>query len=297
MKNIFITGDTGFVGRNILTQFSDQYTFTKYDRKNIDLTNIDIVLHLAGKAHDFDNSDNFEYYNSNTELTKKIFDSFLESNAKTFITLSSVKAVADSVDIELTEQDKPNPKTHYGKSKLLSEQYILSRKLISDKRFFILRPCMIHGLGNKGNMNTLFEFVKIGLPWPLGSFDNKRSFCSIGNLCFVLNELILNENIQSGIYNIADDDPISTNHIIKLISSVMNKNQKIFSISPKFIKLCARIGDFLYLPFNTIMLNKLTQNYIVSNKKIKNAIKKNLPIKSEDGLLMTFYSFYKNNYQ
>jgi nucleoside-diphosphate-sugar epimerase len=293
MKNIFITGHTGFVGKNILTQLSNKYKFFKYDRKNINLNNIDIVLHFAGKAHDFDNNNDSEFYNSNTELTKLIFDSFIESNAKIFITLSSVKAVADSVEFELTEQDIPNPKTNYGKSKLLSEQYILSKKLEGDKRFFILRPCMIHGIGNKGNMNALFKIVKIGLPWPLGSFDNKRSFCSIGNLIFVLNELILNENIQSGIYNIADDEPISTNQIIKLISLVIERNKKIISISPKFIKLFARFGDFLNLPFNTIILNKLTQNYVVSNKKIKNAINKNLPIKSEDGLLMTFNSFYK----
>jgi nucleoside-diphosphate-sugar epimerase len=294
MKYIYITGETGFVGRNILSHFSNQYTFIKYDRKNINLTNIDIVLHFAGKAHDFDNKNDIEFYKSNTNLTNLIFDSFLESNAKVFITLSSVKAVADSVEFELTEKNIPYPKTHYGKSKLLSEQYILSKKINKDKRFYILRPCMIHGIGNKGNLNALFEIVKHGIPWPLGSFENKRSFCSIGNLCFIINELITNENIQSGIYNIADDEPISTNHIIKLMSSVLNKNHKVISISPKLIKLTARLGDFLHLPFNTIILNKLTQNYVVSNRKIKTAINKNLPIKTEDGLIMTFKSFLFN---
>jgi nucleoside-diphosphate-sugar epimerase len=294
MKYIYITGETGFVGRNILSHFSNQYTFIKYDRKIINLTNIDIVLHFAGKAHDFDNNNDLDFYKSNTNLTNLIFDSFLESNAKVFITLSSVKAVADSVDFELTEKNIPYPKTHYGKSKLLSEQYILSKKINTDKRFYILRPCMIHGIGNKGNLNALFEIVKHGIPWPLGSFENKRSFCSIGNLCFIINELILNENIQSGIYNIADDETISTNQIIKLMSSVLNKNHKVIAISPKLIKLIARLGDFLHLPFNTIILNKLTQNYVVSNKKIKTAINKNLPIKTKDGLIITFNSFLFN---
>ena len=100
-----------------------------------------------------------EYYEINTELTKNIFDSFLISDAKVFITLSSVKAVADSVNDILTEDHISDPKTHYGKSKLLAEQYILSKKIPSGKRVYILRPCMIHGPGNKGNLNILYKIV------------------------------------------------------------------------------------------------------------------------------------------
>ncbi|MGK4422647.1 hypothetical protein ACSLVQ_30785, partial [Klebsiella pneumoniae] len=72
--------------------------------------------------------------------------------------------------------------THYGKSKLLSEQFILSQDIPKGKRVYILRPCMIHGPNNKGNLNLLYEIVKKRIPWPLGMFKNKRSFCSIDNL-------------------------------------------------------------------------------------------------------------------
>ncbi len=293
MRNIFITGATGFVGKNIINQYSSQFQFFYYDRKNIDLSNIDIVLHLAGKAHDFDNNNESDYYTSNTDLTNKIFDLFLLSTAKIFITLSSVKAVADSVEIELTEQQNPSPCTHYGKSKLLAEKYILSKKILPEKRFYILRPCMIHGPGNKGNLNSLFKIINLGIPWPLGAFENQRSYCSIDNLSFILNELFQNDSIPSGIYNIADDTPISTNQIVKMISEVVNKNHNILFIPPKIIFYLARIGDILNLPFNTMRLKKLTENYVVSNIKIKTAINKKLPISSEVGLLNTFKSFYK----
>ena len=187
MKSLFITGSTGFVGKNIIKYFNSKfeiYKFSKNEKINI---NQEIVLHFAGKAHDLKNTANAEeYYIINTELTKQVFDNFLESKAKVFITLSSVKAVADDLKCVLSEEYLPNPITHYGKSKLLAEQYILSSQIPKWKRVYILRPCLIHGPGNKGNLNLLYKIVSKGLPWPLGAFENKRSFCSIQNLCFVI---------------------------------------------------------------------------------------------------------------
>jgi nucleoside-diphosphate-sugar epimerase len=208
--------------------------------------------------------------------------------------MSSVKAVADEIDVELTEEHIPNPITHYGKSKLLAEQYILSKTIPDGKRVYILRPCMIHGPGNKGNLNLLYNIVRKGFPWPLGTFDNKRSFCSIDNLCFVINELIQNDQIPSGIYNIADDEALSTNELIKLISESEGKKAIIWNIPKIFIKFFFLFGDIFHLPFNTERLNKITQNYVVSNDKIKIEINKCLPINSKEGLLKTF-NFFKNN--
>ena len=203
MKKIFITGSTGFVGRYFIKYFNEKFDFYNFSKNEEIKIQHDIVLHFAGKAHDLVNTINFQdYYIVNTELTKVIFNNFLESNAKVFITLSSVKAAADILDTVLTEDILPNPITHYGKSKLLAEDYVLSKVIPDGKRVYILRPCMIHGPGNKGNLNLLFKLISKGFPWPLGSFDNKRSFCSIDNLCFIINELIENNQIQSGIYNI-----------------------------------------------------------------------------------------------
>ncbi len=292
MKSIFITGSTGFVGSNIIQYFNPEfefYIFSKSEEINI---NQEVVLHLAGKAHDLKNASSVqEYYDVNTELTKEVFNNFLQSDAKVFITLSSVKAAADELNEELTEEFFPNPITHYGKSKLLAEQYILSKIIPEGKRVYILRPCMIHGPGNKGNLNLLYNIVSKGLPWPLGRFENKRSFCSINNLCFIINDLIQNDQIPSGIYNIADDDPLSTNELIKLISECQNKNYNIWNVPKFLINTFAKIGDILKLPFNSERLVKLTETYIVSNSKIKNTINKPLPLSSRDGLKTTLNSF------
>lgn len=293
MKNrIFITGSSGFVGINLIKYLGSTYDVEKYFRGSPFKLDHEIIIHLAGKAHDIKNtSKSEEYYQVNTYLSQKVFDAFLASDAKLFITLSSVKAVADKVIGELTEAHISNPITHYGKSKLLAEQYILSKGIPEGKRVFILRPCMIHGPGNKGNLNLLYKLVSKGIPWPLGTFDNKRSFCSIDNLLFIIKELIEREDIPSGIYNVADDEPLSTNKLISLIADSKSKKPIICNISKGLIKLMAKIGDFLKLPLNTERLHKLTDSYVVSNKKIKEAIGKPLPVSSREGLLKTFISF------
>jgi nucleoside-diphosphate-sugar epimerase len=218
LKNkIFITGSTGFVGINLIKYLETTYDLEKFLKNSIINIDHEIIIHLAGKAHDLKNVTSAEeYYEVNTQLTKKIYDSFLASNAKVFISMSSVKAVADKIHGELTEQHIPNPITHYGKSKLLAEEYILSKEIPKDKRVYILRPCMIHGPGNKGNLNLLYKLVSKGIPWPLGAFENKRSFCSIDNLMFIIKELIEREDIPSGVYNIADDEALSTNDVISI---------------------------------------------------------------------------------
>ena len=294
---ITITGSTGFVGANLhgyLKSFHELHSISvRYQpNQNFDLTT-DAIIHLAGKAHDLKKvSSPQDYYEANFELTKQLFDSFLVSNASIFIFMSSVKAVADDVFGVLDENTIPNPKTHYGISKFQAENYILNQQLPAGKRVYILRPCMIHGLGNKGNLNLLYKLVSKNIPWPLGAFENKRSFLSIENLCFVIQELLNRNDIPSGIYNVADDKPLSTNELMALISKSQNKLPKTLAIPKKLISLLAKIGDILHLPLNSERLQKLTDSYLVSNYKIVKAMGKPFPISAEEGFKKTFQSFH-----
>jgi nucleoside-diphosphate-sugar epimerase len=292
---IFLTGASGFVGNSIKKYLCNTIEYTIFKREQNIVIKEDIVLHFAGKAHDIKNTSKTEdYYKINTELTQKIFDAFLDSDAKVFIVSSSVKAVADELNIELTENHLPNPITHYGKSKLLAEQYILSKEIPKDKRVYILRPTMIHGPGNKGNLNLLYKLVSKGIPWPLGAFENNRSFCSIENLMFIINELIERDDILSGVYNVSDDDTLSTNDLITMLAKFQNRKAKIWKVSKRLVQALAKIGDILRLPLTTERLQKLTESYVVSNHKIKSAIGKDLPVSAKTGLLKTFKSFHIN---
>ncbi len=290
--SIYLTGASGFIGKNLVSYFGNKVQIKKHVRGSEFLIKQKVVIHLAGKAHDLKNISKIEeYYKVNTDLTREIFDSFLKSDSIVFITLSSVKAVSDNVVGVLNEEYEPDPKTHYGKSKLLAENYILSKKIPKDKRVYILRPCMIHGPYNKGNLSLLYKLCSKKIPWILGSFKNKRSYCCIDNLLFIINELINNNKIPSGIYNVSDNEYLSTNEIISLISDSNNHKPFIINLSPLIIKFIARIGDVIPLPLNSERLKKLTESYMVSNKKLKKYIKKKLPLTSKEGMLKTFKSF------
>lgn len=296
-RRVIITGAFGFVGQNLqeylkssceLKPLSVRYqSGQKFDLEG------DAIIHLAGKAHDLKKvSVPQDYYEANSELTKQLFDAFLDSEASVFIFMSTVKAVADTVEGILSEDEVPNPKTHYGIAKQQAEQYILSKKLPTGKRVYILRPCMIHGPGNKGNLNLLYQLVAKGLPWPLGAFENQRSFLSIENLCFVIQELLQNEIIPSGVYNVADDEFLSTNELIELLGDCLGKRNSILKIPVSLIKKIASVGDVLKLPLNSERLQKLTENYMVSNEKIKSVLGiEKLPYSAQQGLEKTIKSF------
>ena len=292
--SLYLTGSSGFVGVNVLRYFKNAFLIKKYKRGEKIVINQDIVIHLAARSVDSKKTKNSQkYYDVNTNFTKKVFDAFLKSNAHTFIMFSSVKAVANKSKVKLTESSKPNPTSDYGKSKLLAEQYINSKKNQHQKRVYILRPCLIHGPGNKGNLNLLFKLVSNGIPWPLGSFNNRRSFCSIENLLFVVKELISRDDIPSDTYNISDDEAISTNNVILLIAKSLNKKPRILKLPKRLITFFFKIGDKLSISFNLDYLSKLTDSYVICNKKINNVIGKRFPISTKEGLLNTFIYFKK----
>lgn len=313
---ILITGIHGFVGSNIVAALKAEHTiygldivsphkdgvqqtFSWDDLDNGGIPEVDAIIHLAGKAHDTKNKSAADiYFKVNTDLTKKIFDYFsAHRSVRKFVFFSSVKAAVDKVpgDI-LTEDVTPSPVGPYGESKVLAEKYIQEKIARNSAEYegrnvIILRPCMIHGPGNKGNLNLLYGFVKKGLPWPLGAFDNRRTFTSVDNLTFVISG-ILSNNIETGIYNMADDVALSTNELIGVMCNAMGKNARIWNLSKGLINFFARVGDFLHLPLNTFRLTKLTENYVVSNAKIKQALGiDKMPVDARAGLTQTIRSF------
>jgi nucleoside-diphosphate-sugar epimerase len=320
--NILITGIHGFVGSNLVSYLKDKHTIfgldivaptkdgvkktfawkdlendhTSSSAEEGKLPHFDIVIHLAGKAHDTKNEAKADvYFAVNTELTKKIYDYALSHDVKKFIFFSSVKAAADSVENEiLTEDVIPSPKGPYGESKIAAENYILSLEEQREKTgmsTYIMRPSMIHGPGNKGNLNLLYNVVSKGIPWPLGAYENKRSFTSIDNLCFVIEKLIAMP-VENGIYHISDDEALSTNELIKIICKALGKKANILNLPCSIMNGLAKIGGCLHLPLNPERLQKLTENYVVSNIKIKQAIGiDTMPVRAYDGLFKTIKSF------
>lgn len=306
---ILITGVHGFVGSNLveyLKTYNEIYgldivspekdgivkTFSWEDLDAGNIPAIDAIIHLAGKAHDTKNKSAADvYFKVNTGLTQKIFDYFMASGAKKFVFFSTAKAAADRVDGVLTEDVVPTPVGPYGESKIKAEEYILGHDLPNDKQVYIFRPCMIHGPGNKGNLNLLYSVVRKGIPWPLGAFENRRTFTSIENICFAVNG-VLTKDVPSGIYNMGDDEALSTNELIEEICKSLNKKAHIWRLPKGLMTGIAKIGGWLHLPLNPDRLQKLTENYVSSNAKIKAALGVDrMPVDAREGLQTTLESF------
>jgi nucleoside-diphosphate-sugar epimerase len=305
---ILITGVHGFVGSNLVAALSGRHTIYGLDivsplKEGVSCTyswddldagrvpEVDAIIHLAGKAHDTKNQAAAEvYFKVNTGLTQKIYDYFLRSSARKFIFFSTAKAAADKVVGVLTEDVVPAPVGPYGESKIKAEKYILAHP-DPEKQVYILRPCMIHGPGNKGNLNLLYSVVSKGIPWPLGAFENRRTFTSIDNLSFVISGL-LDKDVPSGIYNMGDDEALSTNELIQVICESLGKKAQIWKLPKGLMTGVARVGGWLHLPLDPDRLRKLTENYISSNAKIKKALGvERMPVEAREGLRRTLESF------
>ena len=255
------------------------------------------------------------YFKVNTGLTQKIFDYFLaHESIKKFVFFSTAKAAADKVDGVLTEDVVPTPVGPYGESKIAAEKYILEKfkdyslklkdsskvdgekvenlnSTLPAKQVYIFRPCMIHGPGNKGNLNLLYNMVRKGIPWPLGAFENRRTFTSVENVCFAVNG-VLTKDVPSGIYNMGDDEALSTNELIEEICKSLGKKAHIWKLPKGLMNGVAKIGDWLHLPLNSLRMQKLTENYISSNAKIKAALGvEKMPVDAREGLKVTLDSF------
>ncbi|MFV0141769.1 NAD-dependent epimerase/dehydratase family protein [Empedobacter falsenii] len=295
---VTITGASGFVGQNLSFFLKEKKIEVeglslRGDWKNKYNPSVDAIIHLAGKAHDLENtSEEAEYFKINRDLTIQLFQEFLKSQAKDFFYFSSVKAVADTFNEVVKEEIQPNPLTPYGISKFEAERYLLAQPLPEGKRLFIIRPCMIHGPGNKGNLNLLYKVVEKGIPWPLSAFENNRSFLSIDNLSYLVHKMLTNQTLPSGIYNFADDQSLSTNQLIVAINKALGRQAKFLPIPKGFIETIAKCGDMINFPLNSERVKKLTENYVVSNQKIKTALNiKQLPLSAEEGIIKTIKSF------
>jgi nucleoside-diphosphate-sugar epimerase len=108
---------------------------------------------------------------------------------------------------------------------------------------------------------------------------------------FIIKELVERDDIPSGVYNVADDEALSTNSVISILAESQNRKARIWKVSEGLIQLVAKIGDVLRLPLTTERLQKLTESYVVSNQKLKKYIGKPFPVTARDGLLKTFQSF------
>ena len=280
-----ITGASGFVGSHLLKCLHGECIPQSITHNESFSVEADVVIHLAGIAHSRNSALSYADYTSvNKDLAIKAFDAFLASSARKFILISSVKAVSDDYEAIVTESTAEHPTTYYGMSKLEADRYLFSKNLPSGKSLFILRPALITGPGVKGNLRSLYNFSKRPFGWIFAAINNKRSYCNIKNLSFVIQEIIDRDDIDSGIYLVADDQPLSTGEIVLLFSKAQMQSWFFLTFTTRVLKFI--YSAMKYLPFRSVVnrFATLTADYLVGNKKIVQALGKPLPYSSIDGI-------------
>lgn len=272
MKKILISGSSGFIGSRIISKLNNEFIFKILKRDNLNEYNFDdfdVIMHLAGIAHDLSNKYEYkDYHESNFVLTKKIFDKFINSKASKFIFFSSIKVFEEVVN--LNEKTKLKPSSDYGKTKKLAEDYIIENSK-KNKRIYILRPALVYGKNNKGNLDLLIKYSSMKIPWIFGNFKNSRTFCSIEMIIFCVKELILRK-IDSDQFIISDNNSISLERLYTIICQSRNIKPRFVKIPKSLFKIVVLISDIIGFGLTQSKFKKITTSLLIDNSKLKSKI-------------------------
>lgn len=250
-----------------------------------DLENLSIpgthYLHLAGLAHDFRHASAEQtrrYFQINQGLTERLFDHFLQSStAKVFVYVSSIHAVNDTnaSDVPLDEESLTEPRRPYGTSKLAAEEYIRTHWPEVEhlgKRVYILRPSLLFSADGKGNIRRMARFVKSGLPWPFKNLNPPISICTFPTLLVTLNAALKGILIP-GTYHVCDSLPSSAIDMLTRLAKVQQRSEpKMLDLPIPLLRVLAKIGSLLHLPYNMTTFTTLSSARISSNRKLCEAL-------------------------
>lgn len=254
MKKILITGAGSYIGTSF-AKYMQKYEGYEIDTVDMidgswrqkDFSLYDVVFHVAGIAHQKETKENAHlYYEVNKDLAIETAKKAKESGIKQFVLLSSMSVFGINKGI-ITQSTKPNPKSNYGKSKLLADIEIEKN---ADEAFkvAILRPPMVYGDGCKGNYQRL---KKLALKTPVfPDISNKRSMIHIDKLCQYVKTYI--DNSETGVFYPQDDTYVCTAEMVKKIADENGKKihfTKIFNPLIKIMKIDTVdkvFGDLIY---------------------------------------------------
>jgi nucleoside-diphosphate-sugar epimerase len=268
---IVVTGATGFIGRHVVESLALERTPVRAvtrraavfpagvgvsvikdlsDREALRraVTGASAVIHLAGRAHarrEAHADASSECRRINVDGTAVLLEECAAAGIRKFVFASSVKAVASQSDVALTADTPPMPGDAYGESKLEAERLIkvvAAREGISAA---LLRLPVVYGAGMKANMAALFKAVDRGLPLPLASVSNRRSFAYVGNVVGALKALVDAPIDGSRVAYVSDESDLSTPGLIREIGVALGRKPRLVPMPVGLLSGAGRIGGLL----------------------------------------------------
>ncbi len=280
---ILLTGASGFLGDNIYPILSHKYTIdtlglSAKDTYNIDLsknipdfiTQYDIILHAAGKAHVNLNNlkENTEFFLVNLEGTKNLLKGLEKSGKlpKSIIFISTVAVYGVESGINITEEHALAGTSPYAVSKIQAEAYLIDWCSKNNVTLGILRPSLIAGKNPPGNLGVMINGIKNGKYFRIGNGSARKSILMAEDIARIIPKLAN----RGGIFNICANHDPSFNELDELISKQLNKKTP-RSIPYWVAKCLALLGDIIgtKFPVNSNKLDKIVKSLTFSNEKAK----------------------------
>lgn len=246
MKVTFI-GGSGFVGTRLIELLKEDSTnYAKI--KNIDLLqshfhpevteigdvrdqacmdeklqDTDCVILLAAQHRD-DVHPTSLYYETNVGGMEKTLKAMEKNGVKRIVFYSSV-AVYGLNKKNPNEEHPADPFNHYGKSKWQAEVVLQEwYKTHPDWNINIIRPTVIFGERNRGNVYNLLKQIASGKFLMVGNGNNKKSMAYVGNIVAFTKFLMENKTTGYNVYNYIDKPDFNMNELVGHVSKVLNKH-------------------------------------------------------------------------
>jgi nucleoside-diphosphate-sugar epimerase len=256
------------------------------------LDGADAVVHLAARAHVLDVGANDEeaFMRVNALGTARLVDQAVHAGTKRFVLMSSIGAVTASSPSLVTVETPCAPETPYGRSKLAAERAVTGRASGTRTRYTILRPTLVYGPGNPGNMERLVALVRRGLPLPLGSVDNRRSFTFVRNLAELTATALSHPKAADSVFLVADGTDLSTPALIRRIAALTGSRTRVFPFPLALLRTLARGAEAmasaarLSLPLDAESLRRLESSLYVDIEPLRSTLDWAPPFSLDDGL-------------
>ena len=211
-----------------------------------ELRNIDIVIHLAARVHVMNDSavDSLaEFRKTNVAGTLHLAQQAAKAGVKRFIFISSIKVNGEKTvtNKPFLETDIANPQDAYGISKHEAEQGLRHIADETGMEVVIVRPPLVYGAGVKANFASMLRVVKRGIPLPLGTIHNKRSFVYVGNLVSLILRCIDHPAAANQTFLVSDGQDLSTTELLRGCAEALGVRARLVPVPQKLIEVCAAL--------------------------------------------------------
>lgn len=318
MKTCLITGASGFIGRHLARtlarsdaptgwqlrlvgrhpeRFMQGAGITQHAIGTLDastdwsqsgvLQGVDVVVHTAARVHLLHDKDTatdalVQYRRTNTEGTLQLARQAALAGVRRFVFLSTIGVHGNGQNQAYQETDAPAPHSPYAQSKFEAEQGLLALSAHTGMEVVVIRPPLVYGPNAPGNFARLAAVVRRGLPLPLGSVQNLRSWVSVDNLVDFIQCCLVHLAAVNQIFLVSDGEDLSTPALIRRMGLAMHHPARLLPVPVPLLRWgAACVGK-------QAMLHQLTSTLQVDIRKARTVLAWAPPWTLDAGLAKTF---------